>query len=174
MILHWILPTLLFIKESLKLSLVFLIRSMLVLELDFSVLDFGLHIHEFVESVENVGQRGVRFTFDVINFKTSFFNWLDVYKIIHDSSKDVIYLLLIFILSGNDNLLVKVVDTNDVANKGLQGSLKPVYPRTIGRDLNNGVIVDINACHVAIKIGESELVAGKLSIVPQEIISIRR
>jgi len=45
---------LLLIEESLELGLVFFIGSMLVLELDFAVLDFRLHVHELVESVKHI------------------------------------------------------------------------------------------------------------------------
>lgn len=46
----------LLIKQVLELSLVSQIRLMLVFQLDFSVLDLGLDIHDLVESVEHISK----------------------------------------------------------------------------------------------------------------------
>jgi len=112
-----------------------------------------LDIHDLVEGLENVGQSGVRSSIDVIiEFETCILNWLNIEQVITDSAEKIVHLLLILILSGNDNLLVKVVDTDDITDKGLQSSLKPVDPRSVSGDLNINIIVYVDTSHVTVEV----------------------
>lgn len=108
----------------------------------------------------------------IIEFETCILNWLNIEQVITDSAEKIVHLLLILILSGNDNLLVKVVDTDDITDKGLQSSLKPVDPRSVSGDLNINIIVYVDTSHVTVEVWERILIANKLCIVSTEIIGL--
>lgn len=155
LILHWVISASLLFKQSLELSLVLQIRSMLILKFDLATVDLALDIHELSKSFKNVRECSVLFIIyviiiELIDFEASILNWLDIEDVIGDSSEKIIDLLLILIFRGNDDLLIKVVDTNNVADECLQGSLEPVYPSTVGFYLNLNVIVSIHTGHVTV------------------------
>ena len=148
---------------------------MLVFQGDLSRLNLALDVHEFVEDVEHVGEGGVVSGGQLLTeFEASLLDWSNVQQVVHDPSKNVINLLLILVLSGNDNLLVEVVDTDDVANECLQGRLEPVDPGAIELQLDDHVVVHVHTRHVAVQVGHCELIADQSGIVSQEIVSVCR
>ena len=110
---------------------------MLIGNLNYSVINLLLNIHQLVDKMDDITKLSIlRFVVIIIVtvLKTCIFNWLDVSKIVTDSSKNIPNLLLIFILCGDNHLLIKVIDSNDITNHVLQGSLKPIYP--VSKSLN--------------------------------------
>jgi len=114
------------INESVVFSLGSLESFMLVSNLNLSIINFLLHIRDLVDNVNDTSHVSI-FWFVVIEFiskfKPSFLNWLNVVKVIHDSSKYVPHLLLILILCCNNHLLIETIDSNNVTNHVLKGSL---------------------------------------------------
>jgi len=126
---------------------------MLVLKLDLAAVNLALDIHKFVESLENISQTCIRFGIDVITkFKSGLLNWLDIEQVEADTAENIIDLLLILILGGDNNLLVKVIDTDDITDESLQGSLEPVNPRTVCNNLKFIVIEHVYTGHVAVQV----------------------
>jgi len=99
---------------------------MLIGDLNFSIINFMLHINDFADDVNDISNASI-FLLVVIELiaklETSFLNWLNIEKVIADSSKNIPYLLLILILCCNNHLLIQTIDSNNVTNHILKGSL---------------------------------------------------
>jgi len=149
---------------------------MLVLDFNFTVVDLRLHVHKFVESFHDISKGGAALGIiegvDVIDVKGGFFNGLNIEKVIANSTKDVVDLLNVLVLSCNDDLLIQVIDSDNVTDHRLKCCLEPVNPSTVILFLDLIVVIDINTSHVAIEVCLGELDTSQLGVISQEIVSI--